>query len=127
MFKILVVAVLAISACVVVATACDSVNTCDTSAAAGLIVTVTQGENGPPLCDAEVTVSDGVTSEKVSATGTPCVYTAAYEKPGTYTISATKSGMTTETKTGIVVDKGECHVIAQQVTIAVKLKQAGTP
>ncbi len=105
--------------------ACESLtpNVCDTSVAAGLEITVTQGENGPPLCDAEVTISDGVTSEKVSALGSPCVYTGAYEKPGTYTISAAKSGMTTETKAGVVVEKGKCHVIGQQLTIAIKLKQ----
>ncbi len=101
--------------------ACESVRACDTSATAGLVITVTQNLNGPILCDAEVTVSDGATTEKVSAQGSPCVYTAAYEKPGTYTVIATKAGLKSATKTGIVVNMGECHVEPQQVTLVLEL------
>ncbi len=101
--------------------ACENVVACDTSATAGLVITVTQGVNGHVLCDADVTISDGVTSEKVSAQGSPCVYTAAYEKPGTYTVVAAKTGMKSATKAGIVVNKGECHVEPQQVTLALEL------
>ncbi|MBM4346228.1 MAG: hypothetical protein FJ100_22875 [Deltaproteobacteria bacterium] len=104
-----------------VSMACEPTLACDTSAAAGLVITVTQGLNGPVLCDAEVTVSDGATTEKVSAQGSPCVYTAAYEKPGTYTVVAAKAGLKSATKTGIVVDNGECHVETQQVTLVLEL------
>lgn len=102
--------------------ACDSLtpNTCDTSAAAGVLVTVTQGIGGPILCDAEVTLSDGTNTEKLSAQGSPCSYGGAYEKTGTYTVVASKSGMKSMTKTGIVVDKGECHVNTQQIKLALE-------
>ncbi len=100
--------------------ACETTLACDTSATAGLVITVTQGLNGQVLCDAEVTVSDGATAEKIAAQGSPCVYTAAYEKPGTYTVVANKAGMKPATKTGIVVDKGECHVEPQHVTLVLE-------
>lgn len=101
---------------------CESLtpSVCDSSAAAGLVVTVTQLEHGPPLCDADVTLSNGTSAEKLTAQGNPCTYTGAYEQPGTYTVTAAKAGMAPQTRTGIVVEKGECHVVTRALTIALK-------
>ena len=98
----------------------DTVN-CDTSAAAGLSIVVTQGEGGPVLCDAIVTISNGVVSEKLEAAGTPCTYTGAYERPGTWTVAVSKAGLQAETKNGVVVEMGQCHVQTQRLTIVLKL------
>lgn len=112
--------ILALLPAVVSLSCYDGPYACDTSAQAGLVITVTQGINGPVLCDADVTVSDGATSEKVSAQGSPCTYSTAYEKPGTYTVVAAKSGAKSTTKVGIVVTKGECHVEAQNVMLVLE-------
>lgn len=99
---------------------CDALDNaaCDTSAAAGLMITVTAGDGGQPLCAASVAVTDGSYTEYPQAVGNPCQYNAAYERPGKYTVTVKQNGYQAATKTGIVVTEGECHVSGVSVPIA---------
>src|SRR5512135_3635512 len=65
---------------------------CAAYAAAGLGVSVTDADTGQPICDATVTATDGAYREKLSAVG--CTYSGAYERPGTYTVKASRDGFT---------------------------------
>jgi hypothetical protein len=90
---------------------------CDTSATAGLVVTVTTGDGGPPSCTAVVTVTSADYSETLQAIGSPCRYSGAYERPGTYAVTVKQEPYAAVTKSGIVVPPGECHVETVAVTV----------
>lgn len=44
-------------------------------------------------------------------------FAGAYERAGTYTVTATTPSHGTATRSGIVVTKDQCHVIGQRITI----------
>ena len=58
------------------------------AALAGLVVTVTDGPGGARICDATVTARDGSFSQVLLALASrpDCVYSGAYDRPGTYSI-----------------------------------------
>ena len=105
-----------------VAAACGptTTTTCTTEARAGLNVTVVDILTGAHLCDATVIASEGAYSETLSvvAPSLACVYTGAWERAGTYSISATKAGYQDQTQDGVVVSKDACHVHGAAVTIS---------
>lgn len=95
--------------------------TCDTTAAPGLVITVSQGDGGPASCTATVTITaeDGTetTLTEKDSVGNPCVYNGAYNRPGTYKITAKQSGWQPATKIGVLVEPGTCHVHTVAVTM----------
>lgn len=93
---------------------------CDTSAAAGITVTVRLGDGGEQSCVAAVTITDGAVTETLQAIGHPCQYSGAYERTGKWTATAKQKGYQSATATGIEVVAGECHVIGQAVTLTLQ-------
>src|SRR5688572_21275483 len=87
---------------------------CTALAVSALHVTVLEAATNQPICDAEVTVTDGGFSEALRvfpATG-DCHYSGPFERPGTYTITVRRAGYSTEVRSGVRVTSDECHVIA---------------
>ena len=86
----------------------------------GLSVTVTDATDGAAICDAVVTASEGTFEEvlQVQGDGADCVYVGAGERAGTYRIEAVKDGYTTLAEDNVVVGEDECHVIGEQVSLA---------
>lgn len=106
-----------------VASACEDMMSgvgCDTSAAAGITVTVRLGDGGEQSCVAAVTITDGTVTETLQAIGHPCQYSGAYERTGKWTATAKQKGYLPATVTGIEVVAGECHVIGQSVTLTLQ-------
>ncbi len=96
---------------------------CAAYAAAGLSVTVTNADNGQPICDATVTATEGAYSEKLFAVG--CTYTGAYERAGTYVVRASRDGFAPKAVASVkvVMGGGDCpHV--QETKVAVSLATA---
>ena len=93
---------------------------CPAIAAAGLDVAVVDDRNGQPLCDATVTAREGSYSEQLTALS--CRYVGAIERPGTYLLSAERSGYRAATRAGVsvVMGGGTCpHVV--QTTVELRL------
>jgi len=90
---------------------------CDSVGIFGLSVQV-QDPSGAEVCDAVVTATDRDHSEMLSAGGTAqgCAFFGALERPGTYTVKAEASGVTS-TVSGVKVRSDECHVITEKVTV----------
>jgi hypothetical protein len=91
---------------------------CANIALDGLNVTVVDGATGSPICDATVTAQDGDHVETLMQGG--CRYGGAYERPGTYTLTAT-SGSRSEVVMDVrVLGNGDdfCpHVVTETATI----------
>lgn len=95
---------------------------CAAIAAANFNITVTDKASGLRICDATVEATDVASSEKakLSAFGgsSDCAYSGGfYERPGTFTLTVSKSGYTTQTQMGIKIEKGVCNVTPAQLTI----------
>lgn len=95
---------------------------CPTIAAANFTVVVTDAATGQRICDATVTAQDSATSESASLSvnggASDCGYSGGfYERPGTFTITATKTGYLSASKSGVAVTKGECNVVSAQVAL----------
>jgi hypothetical protein len=93
------------------ATACSAGSECKTFAAAGLSVSVVD-VSGKPVCDAEVTATDGSFSEVLrssSPDAQPCLYIGVFERIGTYTLTATATGQR-GVMNNLRVSKDACHV-----------------
>ena len=90
---------------------------CNTMAAAGVAVTVTDSMSSDPICDATVTASSGAYEESLGPAGTACSYVGLWERPGTFAIEVAKTGYKSATRS-VTVPQGECHVAQQNVAIA---------
>lgn len=93
---------------------------CTAIAVAALNVTVLDAATSRPICDAEVTVTDGGFRETLPvfpASGAGCRYSGPFERPGTYTVTVRRAGYPTETQSGVRVTADECHVIPVPVTV----------
>jgi hypothetical protein len=98
-------------------TGCGSVGTraCTTEARASLTVTV-MGPQGR-ICDADVVAQNGNDRTTLMAIGPQdCTYAGPWEKAGTFTVTASKSGFQPATTT-VTVNQGECHVEGEAVTL----------
>lgn len=93
---------------------------CDTSAAAGITVSVRLGDGGELSCVAAVTITDGTVTETLQAIGHPCQYAGAFERTGKWTVTAKQKGYLPATQTGVEVVAGECHVVGQAVTLTLQ-------
>jgi hypothetical protein len=95
--------------------ACGS---CKSDSVAGLNVTVVDGATQQRICDASVTATDGDYTETLKDYGGTCRYTGAWDRAGTYAITATKSGYGTASLQGVVVKVDDCgHADSQMRTI----------
>ena len=92
----------------------------------GLSVSVSDGNTFQSICDATVTAVDGEYSETLQtgpSSGTSCLYLGAGERPGTYTITAVKSGYMNATQSNVKVVSDGCHVsgVAVKLTLVVNV------
>ena len=86
----------------------------------GLNVTVSDGSTFQPVCDATVTAVDGEYTETLMplpASSSSCAYVGAGERPGTYTVTASKSGYMNGTQSNVKVVSDGCHVAGVAVTL----------
>jgi hypothetical protein len=93
---------------------------CTAIAVAALNVTVLDVSTNQPICDAEVTVTDGAFTETLPVfpgSGADCRYSGPFERPGTYAITVRRAGYPTAVQSGVRVTSDECHVIGVPVTI----------
>lgn len=95
---------------------------CPAIAAANFTVTVTDQTTGARICDATVSALDtsSGSSMNLMAFGgaTDCTYSGGfYERPGTFTLTASKSGYLSTTQPNVVVTKGTCNVMSVQVSL----------
>lgn len=102
--------------------ACDSwlPGACPAIAYAGLEISVINELNGQDVCDASVTAEDGAYRENLRAF--PCRFVGAYERPGTYTVRAERTGYATREVTDVRVrmKTGDCpHV--ETVSLVIRL------
>jgi len=91
---------------------------CTMEAKAGLNVTVIDGATNIPLVEGVVvTVADGTYQETLQLfPGLEYIFTGAWERPGHYTITATKEGYQTNSSQ-VLVTSDVCHVIPKQLQI----------
>ncbi len=91
---------------------------CTAIAAAGLSVGVTNERTSQPLCNATLTATEGDYSEALFSNG--CRYVGAWERPGTYRVSAQAQGFASKTvgDVRVLMGAGECpHVQEVQLEI----------
>jgi hypothetical protein len=92
---------------------------CTTDSRAGLFVTVVDAL-GTSVCDASVTATERGFSEvlrsSLASAPQPCSYAGVYERPGTYTVTATANGQRGVVSSLRVVE-GACHVKLVSTTI----------
>lgn len=96
--------------------ACETGTACTEIYVYGLTVTVEE-EDGTPICDAEVTATDGSYRETLQATPGVCGYAGAGERAGTYLIRAERAGFQSAEIPNIVVTRDECHVEPEAVAL----------
>ncbi len=123
MMKSIVHAVAAVAACLL-ATGCpftgdgdDDGLSCDTSAAAGISVTVLDADTDVELCEATVIASDGEYDEILQLWfGEGCSYVGLWERDGDHTIAVSHDGYEDETA-HVLIPKGRCHVEQQFLVV----------
>lgn len=96
---------------------------CPAIAAANFSVVVTDKATGRRICDATVEATDTASGDKakldVFGGSTDCAYSGGfYSRPGTFSLTVSKAGYTTQTQTGVKVEAGVCTVTPAQVSIA---------
>jgi hypothetical protein len=91
---------------------------CTLEARAGINLTAFDSVGGQPLGTiGTVVAQDGNYSEKaIGIPGTPVRYSMAFERAGTYTVTAAVDGYQSWRATGVVVPRDACHVIPVQLT-----------
>lgn len=62
-------------------------------------------------------VVEGAYIDSLRAVGSATTMSAAYERPGTYSVDIRATGYQPFTTTGVKVTKDQCHVITQTVTV----------
>ena len=95
---------------------------CAGLALAGLNVTVVDGATGASICGATVTAQAGdnlETLQEFPSAGGGCIYGGAYERPGTYTLTATLGSRSKAVMNVRVIEAdGHCrHVATTMATI----------
>ncbi|MEW5855101.1 MAG: hypothetical protein AB2A00_40365 [Myxococcota bacterium] len=99
---------------------------CTEEARAALNIRVVQAIGGGPICDAVVLAREGSFEEQlIAGAGSDCVYSGVYERAGTYTVEAIKSGFETGRVEGVVVGRDECHVIPESRTLELRAYRGG--
>lgn len=102
--------------------ACGSKNAeCSLESRAGVNVSVKDAATKKAICDAKVIVTDdsGFRDEPTPIGQPDCIYSAAFERPGTYRVEVSHASYATATRENVEVkmDDVECHVVAQSVAI----------
>ena len=98
---------------------------CTEEARAGITITVTDTSSGNALAaGSTLTIREGEYVESWTETFGNSM-SGAWERAGTYDISVARPGYHTWTKSGVVVDEDECHVIP--VSLDVALEAITTP
>jgi hypothetical protein len=97
---------------------------CAAIAIAGLDVSVVDESTNQPLCDATVTATEGAYAERLGRIG--CRFSGAYERPGSYSVRAERSGFITRTLAAdrVVMSTGQCP---HPVTVRVEIRLPPTP
>lgn len=97
----------------------DDDRPCTAEARAALHVAVTlNGQTNVSANGITVIAVDGNYAEELEAFGQqPPVFSGAYERPGRYIITVSKSGYQTFISDGIRVDRDDCHVIPRQINV----------
>lgn len=95
---------------------------CPAIAAADFTVVVTDATTSQRICDATVTARDNASGDlatlSVNGDASNCSYSGGfYERTGTFTLTATKSGFKDASKSDVTVTKGQCNVVSAQVTL----------
>jgi hypothetical protein len=88
---------------------------CTANALPGIVLTTVDSVSGSPIPTAAVVlVQDGAYTDRAIAI--PPQYYAAFERPGSYQVTATLVGYQTWKATNIVVRNGQCHVETVGIT-----------
>lgn len=93
---------------------------CTPSIEPGITVTLSDARTGSPL-DGRVVIQEKTFQETLRIQGaTPSgqtIYGGAFERPGLYTLTASKSGYQTAILKNVRVEKDTCHVKTRQLSI----------
>jgi hypothetical protein len=99
----------------------NRMNRCTASIEPAIAVTVSDARTGSPL-EATIFVEDGNFQEQLSFRGvtgaSQIIYGGAFERPGVYTVKVSRSGYEGAVLRDIKVTKDECHVVTQNLTVA---------
>ncbi|RYZ45695.1 MAG: carboxypeptidase regulatory-like domain-containing protein [Sphingobacteriales bacterium] len=92
---------------------------CSEQAVFGLNIQIQDAATQEFITGVTVTAQDGTYSETLEPVmpGTPPSYAGAFERAGTYIITASKPGYVNYVSSPITVTANECHVIQQSVNI----------
>lgn len=91
---------------------------CTTEARAGIEVIVKDASDNEALLEeVTVTIKDQEYTETLQNITPGNVFVGAYERMGTYSVTASKKGYKTNTIRSVIVDKDVCHVITETVEI----------
>jgi hypothetical protein len=98
-------------------------NPCTPSIEPAITVTVSDARTGVPL-EATVMVKAGNFQEQLNLQGVTAagqvIYGGVFERPGIYTVTASKEGYETSTLRGIRVTKDACHVVTRELKVLLK-------
>ena len=93
---------------------------CTPSMEPAITVTVSDARTGAPL-KATIVVKDGEFKEELKLKGITAagqvIYGGAFERPGVYTVKASKDGYETSTLKDIKVSKDQCHVLTRNLKV----------
>lgn len=109
--------------CVIAGSGCGlGATACPDLAAANFNVTVLDAATSQRICDATVSATDTSTGTTMSLSSfggsADCTYSGGfYERPGTFSLTAQKSGYLAITQSGVTVVKGQCNVIGVPLTL----------
>ena len=101
----------------------DDEQSCTALAAASLAVVVTDATTSQRICDATVVATDAQGTDydlDAWASTSDCSYVGPYERDGAFSITVSKTGFTTQTMQGVNVTKGACHVVQENVQVALQ-------
>ncbi len=99
-------------------TGCGSNEACLAYAVAGLRVSVVRATDGQDICDATVVAVEGSYVEQLHADA--CGFRGLWERPGTYTVRATRPGFRPKemSPVRVVMGSGQCpHVEESRLTV----------
>ena len=109
--------------CVVAGSGCGlGATACPDLAAANFTVTVLDAATSQRICDATVTATETSTGTTMSLSSfggsADCTYSGGfYERAGTFSLTAQKSGYLAITQSGVTVVKGQCNIIGVPLTL----------
>lgn len=101
---------------------CPQQDLCTAQAVPGITVALTDAITHVAVCDATVKVQSGTYQETLQPFAgvgpDECTYQGAYERKGSYTITATRDAYRQATRDNVGVTVDNCHVITQKVDIS---------